>query len=177
MTKLYYDTLIDLVPSRFGKHDVACPLCGPERRTPANRKRRVLRIWHLEERFATYACARCGERGYARADGVIVPGQVSPAGSQLKPVEVSEDADQRVRIEFALQLWEASCPLRGTLGHTYLKKHRGLRIDELQVNHALRWHPGIRALVSLIRMVEASGKGIHLKSMCGSRALPPLPNR
>jgi hypothetical protein len=26
-------------------------------------------------------------------------------------------------------------------------------------------------------MVEASGKGIHLKSMCGSRALPPLPNR
>jgi hypothetical protein len=29
--------------------DVACPLCGPDRHSPENRKRRVLRIWHREQ--------------------------------------------------------------------------------------------------------------------------------
>ena len=40
MTELSYDTLVNLVSRRFGKYDVACPLCGPERRSLANRKRR-----------------------------------------------------------------------------------------------------------------------------------------
>ena len=162
MTELSYDTLVNLVSRRFGKYDVACPLCGPERRSPANRKRRVFRIWHMEEGFATYACARCGQRGYARAKGVVAPKQVRPAGRQPRIVESSEDAGQHSRIEFALQLWEASCPLVGTLGHKYLTEHRGLCIDQLAIDHALRWHGGINALFGLMTdPVTGKGTGIH----------------
>ena len=162
MTELSYDSLVDLISRRFGTHDVPCPLCGPERRSPVNRKRRVLRIWHLEEGFATYACARCGERGYARVKGAVASKQVRPARSQLKPVEASEQADQRSRIEFALQLWETSCPLVGTLGDKYLKEHRGLRVESLNLDHALRWHGGINALVGLMTdPMTGEGAGIH----------------
>jgi hypothetical protein len=31
-----------------------------------NQRRRVLRIWRVDQTFATFHCARCGERGYAR---------------------------------------------------------------------------------------------------------------
>ena len=65
-----YDELAALA----GNHamaDTACPLCGPGRRSPANRKRRVLRIWHTEPGFASYCCARCRERGWARENQVI----------------------------------------------------------------------------------------------------------
>src|SRR5262249_413900 len=58
----------DLSFGRFGTFDVACPLCGPERRSPINRRRKVLRVWRLEPGFATYHCVRCGERGHVRDD-------------------------------------------------------------------------------------------------------------
>ena len=48
--------------------DVACPICGPSRQEPENRKRKVLRVW-LANGFATYNCARCGAHGYAHAKG------------------------------------------------------------------------------------------------------------
>ena len=162
MTELSYDTLVNLVSRRFGKYDIACPLCGPERRSPANRKRRVLRIWHLEEGFVTYACARCGERGYARAKDAVASKQSRTTGCQPRIVEASEDADQRSRIEFALQLWEASCPLVGTLGDKYLKEHRRLRVEPLNLDHSLRWHGGINALVGLMTdPMTGEGAGIH----------------
>ena len=162
MTELSYNTLIDLINRRFGKHDVPCPLCGPERRSPANRKRRVFRIWHMEEGFATYACARCGARGYPRAKGVVASKRARPTGRQPRIVEASEDADQSVRIEFAMQLWEASSPLVGTLGHKYLTEHRGLCIDQLEIDHALGWHTGINALLGLMTdPVAGKGTGVH----------------
>jgi hypothetical protein len=46
---------------RLGRLDVACPMCGPERRSAMNRARKVLRIWRLTPGFATYHCARCGD--------------------------------------------------------------------------------------------------------------------
>jgi hypothetical protein len=38
--------------------DAACPLCGPECRSPTNRVRKVLRIWN-EGNFITFNCERC----------------------------------------------------------------------------------------------------------------------
>src|SRR5262249_21238504 len=55
-----------LTDGRFGEVDVACPFCGPQRRAVRNQRRKVLRIWRLEEGFATYHCVRCGEHGHAR---------------------------------------------------------------------------------------------------------------
>ena len=160
MTELPYDTLIDLISGRFGKHDVPCPICGPERRSLANRKRRVFRIWHMEG-FVTYACARCGERSYAHAHRFGAHKGRSPR-DQPRIVASLEDTDQRARIEFALQLWEASCPLVGSLGYKYLKDHRGLRGESLNLDHALRWHGGINALVGLMTdPVTGDATGIH----------------
>src|SRR5215813_14497700 len=63
-----FATIDDLAFGRFGTFDAACPICGPERRKPINRRRKVLRVWRLEPGFATYHCARCGEGGYVRDD-------------------------------------------------------------------------------------------------------------
>jgi hypothetical protein len=52
--------LAALAGGRFGVVDVACPLCGPERRHAVNSRRKVMRIWRDDPRFATYHCAvRC----------------------------------------------------------------------------------------------------------------------
>src|SRR5215472_4089238 len=59
---------IDKLAPDTGVIDVACPLCGPERRSPLNRRRKVLRVWRVEPGFATFHCARCGEGGYVRDD-------------------------------------------------------------------------------------------------------------
>ena len=37
---------------RLGRHDIACPECGPSRRSPLNRRRRVLRTWRIDRGFA-----------------------------------------------------------------------------------------------------------------------------
>ena len=64
MTALTFRGLLHTINGQIGVHDVACPLCGPDRRSPANRVRKVLRVWHSSSGFMTYACARCGEKGY-----------------------------------------------------------------------------------------------------------------
>ncbi len=43
---------------RSGTVDTLCPLCGPDRRSPLNRKRRVLRTWMPNDGFISYSlCA------------------------------------------------------------------------------------------------------------------------
>jgi hypothetical protein len=61
-----YNTLAARCPLG-SERDVACPLCGPDRRDPRNRRRKVLRVWHPKPGLATYNCKRCGAHG--RADG------------------------------------------------------------------------------------------------------------
>ena len=70
---LSYDDLIDLAGHRTIT-DVPCPLCGPGRRSPANRKRKVLRVWHTEHglrdlllRSMRGEGLRASERGENRA--------------------------------------------------------------------------------------------------------------
>ena len=59
--------IIDILTGgRIGTFDVACPLCGPQRRKPTNQRRHVLRVWRIDIGYAGFHCARCGERGYAR---------------------------------------------------------------------------------------------------------------
>lgn len=65
---LTLDALVALSGGRMGRTDAPCPACGPDRRNPLNRRRRVLRIWTEEPSFARYHCARCGVSGWARDD-------------------------------------------------------------------------------------------------------------
>src|SRR5215468_6558353 len=49
---------------------VACPACGPSRRTAKKAKRRVLKLWHNKPDLISYACAHCGVGGYAIREGL-----------------------------------------------------------------------------------------------------------
>ena len=121
-----YDELAALA----GNHamaDTACPLCGPGRRSPANRKRRVLRVWHTERGFASYCCARCGECGWARENQVIAAscsrGVREQTGlrplAQLAPHRTAH-LDNAKRSKVALAIWQSSKPAQGTPVETYL---------------------------------------------------------
>ena len=102
--------------------DVPCPWCGPDRRSPANRRRPVLRIWRTDERFATWSCARCGEAGYAAAAGRPVRVEVQEeARAKAAEVQVKARAE---RLELARWLWGRRQPIAGTPAERYLR-HRG----------------------------------------------------
>ena len=154
MTALTYTEIAALCDQRFGMRDVACPLCGPSRHAPENRKRRVLRVWHQRPGFASYHCARCGERGYAHENEprrCPRTAKARRAGTILSPKVVADADDQERRIRTALSLWEASVPLPDTLGWRYFTERRGLHIGVLgDLSHALRWHEGIGAVVALM---------------------------
>ena len=109
------DDIRALTDGSFGVIDVACPSCGPSRRSAANRNRKVLRIWDDGE-FATYLCARCGIRGWA-ADHCAAP--VSRSPERRSSQEPKKDKTGTARF-----LWEQSQPLRGSLAEIYLRSRR-----------------------------------------------------
>ena len=141
-----YDELSALA----GNHamvDTACPLCGPGRRSLVNRKRRVLRIWHNERGFASYYCARCGERGWARENQVIAASRSRGVREQtgLRPLAQlaphrTADLDNAKRSEVALAIWQSSTPAQGTPVETYLAS-RGIHLTP---SDALRFHAGLK---------------------------------
>jgi hypothetical protein len=165
VTALNYTELADLCDQRLGMRDVACPLCGPARRAPENRKRRVLRVWHQRPGFASYCCARCGERGYAEEHAARRrdPTKARQVRKLPPPKIDAADDDQAKRIKIALRTWGESVPLPGALGWRYFTERRGLHIGVLgDLSHALRWHEGIRAVVAL--MTDAATNeaiGVH----------------
>ncbi len=61
MASIPFDQLRELNTGAAGIADVRCPLCGPSRKQPINRSRKVLRIWDDGD-FISYTCARCGRR-------------------------------------------------------------------------------------------------------------------
>src|SRR5680860_166917 len=124
MTALSHSTLTDLCGTKMGRHDVPCPLCGPGRRNPANRKRRVLRIWCNEPRFASFHCVRCGERGWA-SDGLL---QVARASNLQQLRKEADDRDRfhaERQLDKARWLWDRRRPLKGSPAETYLRHARG----------------------------------------------------
>lgn len=123
MPGISFSFFLDLIEPSFGAHDVACPLCGPDRRSERNRRRAVLRIWYTSPDFLTYSCARCGIRGYARADGKarsLVPSKLdSRSGGQAQSVK-----SDLARRDKARWLWNCRKPIEGTPAETYLRRAR-----------------------------------------------------
>lgn len=107
------------LPDRLGVHDMACPICGPSRRSPGNRTRKVLRIWKSAPGFVTYHCVRCGIKGYQRERGGV-PAVVRPLEWRVRPA-----TDLQTRK--ALQLWRSRLPVRGSIAEKYLRDCRGYR--------------------------------------------------
>ena len=115
--------IAQLAHGRFGMFDAACPQCGPERRKPINKRKPVLRIWRLDQHFATYCCARCGTKGHAR-DGSIA--RIDPAAIARAKAEAAERdrATRAERLSKAQWLWSRSRPIFGTVAERYLRDAR-----------------------------------------------------
>jgi hypothetical protein len=114
-----------LTAAKLGVHDIACPHCGPARRSPVNRRRKVMRVWRLSLGFATYHCARCGDSGYtgdrtaARPDAATVERARVEAGER-------EAAARAKRLAKAKWLWRRRTPIARTIAERYLREVRGI---------------------------------------------------
>lgn len=126
MNVLTFDMLFRAVDGRHGVHDVACALCGPERRAPGNRVRKVLRVWSLSPGFISYFCARCGETGYVRDRGAPKI-DASTYSHLIAEREEHSRVTAAVRLSKALALWRFREPLRRSIGEIYLREARAYR--------------------------------------------------
>lgn len=108
--------LLDRLSGTKAIADAACPACGPQCKSPANQRRKVLRIWNDGE-FATYKCARCDAAGYAKVDG---PALNRPS----RPVTPPDAKPEKDKAELARYLWAKSLPLSGSLAETYLRARK-----------------------------------------------------
>src|SRR5215211_185982 len=120
---LAFDQLCTLVGNRPGVSDSACPLCS-SRVSARGRVRRVMRVWREHDNFASFHCARCGEKGWAR-------GQVVGSSTSDRVVGILRDAQAQVAeraesIRKARWLWSTSIPVTPeTPVFTYLREIRG----------------------------------------------------
>src|SRR5690349_14544888 len=102
-----------LTQGRYGVCDVPCPMCGPEKRSGTNRRRKVLRIWQNTADFATFCCKRCGAEGYAREDGAPAPDPVKLAKARAEAQRFAATAAEAKRSK-AQWLWANRRPISGT---------------------------------------------------------------
>jgi Toprim domain len=98
--------------------DAVCPSCGPLRRSPSNRTRKVLRIWDNGDDFMSYTCARCGDSGYAKAEGSAR----SAPRTRSQPIKAELTPDKRQTARFLLTQRK---PIKGTIAECYLREARG----------------------------------------------------
>jgi hypothetical protein len=164
-----------LAGNRIGTHDVACPWCGPARRSPSNQRRTVLRVWRVDPGFASYHCARCGESGYA-TEGRRRGRPVDPKAIARAKVEAEER--ERARLDRADVIWCGAIPIAGTAGADYLAG-RGIILDDVPDHGGLRFHercpweqgtaPCVIARFTDIRTCKPLG--IHRRPISGDKPM------
>ena len=126
MRSLSFDQLCDLSrDGRSGVTDASCPLCGPDRRSSINQRRKTLRLWCEDPNFISYHCARCGERGWASGSNVV---RSSVPASDIPAIKAEIDHrnfdEARERLKVAMSLWCRRVAIEGTAAETYLRKAR-----------------------------------------------------
>jgi hypothetical protein len=123
---LAFDQLRDLTGGKFGAIDAACPICGPQRRSAVNQRRKTLRLWCSEPNFISFHCARCGEQGWAGNLGTSRSVTPAPeAATIVAEVQRREQDEARERLKLALSLWRSRLPTEGTAVEIYLRDVRG----------------------------------------------------
>jgi Toprim domain len=122
---LSFDQARDLTGGKFGAVDAPCPLCGPQRRSVANRRRKTLRLWCADPGFISYHCARCGEQGWASnsdtARSAAPPVDLSAINAE---VQRRDQDETRERLKVAMSLWRRRIPIDGTTAEIYLRQAR-----------------------------------------------------
>ena len=155
-------TYLELEPLLRGhfRIDVACPVCGPLRSTPAKQHAKKLRVWRLGEGALTYCCARCRAKGTA-TDGVKRAYSKASDEAQRRqweeqvPFERRAVASSRAK---ALALWRRSLPIPGTLAETHLREFRAITCP---LPATLRFLPAWREFPPA--MIAAFGKTTELE--------------
>jgi hypothetical protein len=98
------ETVDEITGGSIGTFDVPCPLCGPAKSKRSSQGKPVLRIWRVDQNFATFNCARCETQGYARDNSANR--HMPPQLREPKPKPQSTSA-----------LYQPSdCPQRGGYG-------------------------------------------------------------
>src|ERR1700730_16902283 len=115
--------ILQLAGHYLGEYDVPCPVCGPERRSAVNQRRKVLRVWRITPTFATYRCARCDVHGYARDDGAPAPDPAELARAEAEAHRFPATAAEAKRAK-ARWLWGQRRPISGTPAERYLREVR-----------------------------------------------------
>ncbi len=119
------NTINSLTGAKLGIHDIACPHCGPARRSPVNRLRKVMRVWRLNLGFATYHCIRCGKSGYTGDRTAAQPDAVTLERARVEAAE-REAAARAKRLSKANGLWRRRKPIARTIAERYLREVRGI---------------------------------------------------
>jgi hypothetical protein len=128
MSEIDFDVMISLIADRYGKIDIACPECGPTRRTSANRKRKVCRVWRDNPDFIGYHCCRCRLKGSVRRHGAQHDINWKEL-EKLRAEAAARDADYAaLQQRKARWMWQRACPIQRTPAETYLRS-RGIGCD------------------------------------------------
>src|ERR1700730_16171778 len=122
-TALSFRQLIEAIAYRRGIFDVACPLCGPDRRAATNRTRKVMRVWNVSPGFLSYACARCGKSGYAK-DRDAPPVNANIYSRVRAEIQERNRETAATRRSKALALWRSRQFLQGSIAEIYLRDAR-----------------------------------------------------
>jgi hypothetical protein len=161
MLSLDLGTIDRQTGGKLGTIDVPCPICGPERRSTANQRRKVLRVWRTDGGFAGYCCARCGASGYARDDSAPAPDPAALAKARAEAARFAADTSAE-RTSRAMSIWRAADHPAGTAVETYLAG-RGLELPGDAAGEAIRFHMtcpfmGERApaMVALVRDIRTN---------------------
>jgi Toprim domain len=120
---LSFSALSQFVGGQVGVHDVPCPVCGPDRCSTINRRRKVLRVWRPTSSFASYHCARCGLDGHARQHGTPAPEPAALARARASAAQFAA-ATAEARCEKARWLWRRRQPIEGSVAEKYLRECR-----------------------------------------------------
>jgi hypothetical protein len=156
---------------RWGRHgSVAMRLSGAKRGLWCNFERGeggdlldlVARVHGVELREAI----QIAERDYLGNASMR-----QPAPRRPWPSAPATTDDAEARITAARRVWDETVPLAGTLAERYFIKHRTLDVRLLDLDHALRWHAGIRAVVALMTdPVSNEPTGVHRTFLDGDGA-------
>ncbi|WEJ11581.1 toprim domain-containing protein [Sinorhizobium prairiense] len=125
--------------------DVACPECGPSCRSPANRRRRVLRLWQHGDDSISYRCMRCGLSDRIPADGEaeeIDPAERAKIDRKFAEARARDQAARERRQLMARELWRQSIDSRHTWAESYLRM-RGIELpaEDYLRRRTFRFHP------------------------------------
>jgi hypothetical protein len=90
----------------------------------------------------------------------LPPAPARPSKPSCKPIVDREDEG---KARYWQRLWRDAADIIGTAGHRYYGEVRGIDIRGLSpLGHCIRWHPGISAVVALMRdPITGEPCGLH----------------